>query len=115
MANYHAPSYGASAGFREHTRSPGNPQETKGNRRSVEAHPCRMAQNDAGTSGMVCRLTDTVARRLFSWRSVVRLIGGIYRLGRLHLMVHDDGAFIAWRQVIQWEWRRSLPRQSGRT
>ena len=52
-------------------------------------------------------------RTLFSWRSVVRLVGGIYTLGALSVMIHDRGILVAWRQVIKWE--RRLPRQSGRS
>ena len=71
----HAPSYGATPSFREHAQSPGNPQKTKGNRRFVETHSCRIAQNDAGTSGMVCRMADTAARATFSCRSLPRQSG----------------------------------------
>ena len=71
----HAPSYGSATGFGEHAQGPGNPQEAKGNRRFVEACPCRSARNDAGTSGMVCLVADTVAPHLFASRSLPRQSG----------------------------------------
>ena len=66
MANHNAPSYGSAAGFREHAQRFGNPQKAKGNRRFSEAHPCRSAQNDAGTGEIVCREIDTAAQGTFS-------------------------------------------------
>lgn len=39
------------------------------------------------------------------WRAVVKLVGGVHMIGRLWIVVHDDGLCVAWRQVEVFDWR----------
>ena len=38
------------------------------------------------------------------WQRIVRRIGGLYEIGPLSIGIFDNGAMIAWRRVVRWEW-----------
>lgn len=40
------------------------------------------------------------------WRTLVRCVGGVYRVGRAAFVLHDNGAYFAWDLVIKWDYRR---------
>lgn len=40
------------------------------------------------------------------WKQIVRQIGGVHEIGRLTIVIHDRGAYVAWDQVVQLEWNR---------
>jgi hypothetical protein len=37
-----------------------------------------------------------------AWRFIVRLIGGFHELGRVAVVIHDHGAYVAVDRVVRW-------------
>lgn len=39
------------------------------------------------------------------WYRLSCTIGGVYKLGRLWVIIHDDGLSVAWKQREKIDWR----------